>query len=163
MKKIPLRGNAGKNKYVLVDDEDYERLNEHKWYFASEKHKHGNGYTYYSTCKNRQYKRFYMHREIMYPTKNFEIDHIDGDGLNNQRSNLRIVTHAQNNMNRKMQYNNKSGYKGVWIITTKSNKKRYRTAIQGKYIGTYNTAKEASLAYITKAKEIFGIYTNTSS
>jgi len=113
MKEIKLT----QGKVTLVDDEDYEYLNQWKWYA----HKQGN--TFYA-------KRYYhfgrktnrikiMHREIMNTPLHLEVHHIDHNGLNNQRSNLRNCTHGQNQYSRTNK--RRSKYVGV-------------TFMQGKYI-----------------------------
>ena len=99
-----------------------------------------------------------MHREILGITDpKINVDHLDGDGLNNQRSNLRVCTDSQNGANRGKQKNNKSGYKGVhW------NKKTKKWAAQIQYhkkvlnLGYYSDIIEAAKAYDKKALELFG-------
>lgn len=82
---------------TLVDDEDYDWLNQWKWTVI----KQGNsGYAYRGIRVDGKNKTVRMHRLIMDAPKGMDIDHIDGNGLNNQRSNLRIVTRRQNNQNR---------------------------------------------------------------
>ena len=100
-------------KVALVDDIDFEYLDQWKWYA----HKGHN--TFYALrrapCPNRG--RILMHRVILegMDFKDFkETDHIDGDGLNNQRNNLRPATHQQNQANRKINKDNKIKQKGVW-------------------------------------------------
>ena len=89
-----------------------------------------------------------------------QVDHIDGNGLNNQRNNLRIVTNQQNGMNQKKQRRSTtSRYKGVcwhnknkgWMAGIKHNRKTI-------YLGCYETEEEAALAYNTEATRIFGEY-----
>lgn len=94
MKEIKLT----QGKVVLVDDEDYEYLNQFKWY-ALKNHR-----TYYAqrVIQNNYIKRtLKMHRVIMDTPCGLEVDHIDGDGLNNQKCNLRNCTFAENRKNRK--------------------------------------------------------------
>lgn len=79
----------------MVSDEDYERVMQFKWY-ANPGHtgngKSGRSVKWYARCN----KAGYMHRFIMGYPAHLVVDHIDGDGLNNQRDNLRIVTFAEN-------------------------------------------------------------------
>jgi len=107
MKKILLT----QGKYALVDDSDYDFLNKWKWCA----NKLGN--TYYAVRNSPRIKgkgkTILMHRVIMDLSIGMEVDHIDGDGLNNQRKNLRVCTHLQNLKNRGIPKGNKSGYKGV--------------------------------------------------
>jgi hypothetical protein len=85
MKTIPLT----QGKVAIVDDEDYERISSHKWY--AQKTVRGGWYAARrgETTKGK-WETFYLHREILRVSMHPEVDHIDGDGLNNQRSNLRV-------------------------------------------------------------------------
>ena len=58
-------------------------------------------------------KTLLMHREIAYAPDSMEVDHIDSDGLNNRRINLRVATHEENTRNARVRLDNKSGVKGV--------------------------------------------------
>jgi hypothetical protein len=79
---------------VQVDDEDFEMLNQFKWFaLISKRNNFGR------VCRMENRKKIYMHRQIMgFPIK--KCDHIDGNGFNNQRSNLREVTDSQSMLNR---------------------------------------------------------------
>ena len=135
-------------KVTLVDDEDYERLNQFKWHAA--KMQSVNFYTFYVHRWNWNNGKppinVFMHREIMNPPKNLEIDHIDGNTLNNQKSNLRIVTTRQNAQNRHMikssQYPGISWYKRRhnWMVRITYNGKR-------RYLGTFKNELEAATVY----------------
>ncbi len=86
-------------------------------------------------------------------------DHEDGNGLNNQKSNLRIVTNAQNHMNKKGNRNTSSKYKGVcW--NKESNKWTSSITLNQKqtHLGYFTCEKKAAKAYDKKAKELFGEY-----
>jgi len=108
-RRIPLT----QGKYAIVDPEDYERLSKHKW------HANKGGATFYAVRwapRKRQKKLtvIYMHRQVLnYPDSDF-IDHINHNGRDNRKANLRPATRAQNNYNRKKYDNNSySKYKGV--------------------------------------------------
>ena len=119
------------NKVALVDDEDYEYLNQWKWRTRK------CGYTYYAVCKGV----VFMHREIMYISKGIIIDHKDRNGLNNQRENLKIVTRSENSkLPLKITH---SGYPGVesikpgeWIATINLDGKKVD-------LGVFPTEEEA--------------------
>ena len=153
MKEIQLNGYV-----TLVDDEDFDRASTITW------SGYKNEYTTYVTTRkwDKTAKRYFsmsLHRFIMKCTDpNIEVDHKDGNGLNNQKSNLRLATRSQNMMNRRMQKNNTTGYRGVFITPSK----RYKAMIgfnkKLMCLGTYATPEEASKVYQDKAKELFGIF-----
>jgi len=91
-------------QFTLVDEEDFDYLNQWKWSYNP-----SGGYAY----RNQNNHGIWLHRLLINPPKGFETDHINGDGLDNRRANLRIVTHQQNLMNQKVKSNNKTGYAGV--------------------------------------------------
>ena len=100
MKSIPLT----RGKFALVDDEDYEYLNQWKWFCAHGRAVRGGGY---------KKKSVFMHRVILNTPDGYHTDHIDSNPLNNQKSNLRVCTIAENNRNQGRRKDNRSGYKGV--------------------------------------------------
>lgn len=154
MKKIQLI----QGKYALVDDEDFEYLNQWKWEIF--KNRSGNLYVIRRIYIGEKHKSIRMHREIMNPLKNEEIDHKNHNGLDNRRSNLRICNHSQNMMNRIMLKRNKSGYTGVyfnknslrknpWIAQITINKKAIN-------LGYFRTAHQAAIARDLWAKDLYG-------
>lgn len=153
MKLIPLT----RGMVALVDDCDYEELMKYKW----NAQKGGN--SYYAgrrAGKRTSNKSNLMHRYIMGDVKGTLCDHIDGNGLNNQKSNLRIANKQENGWNRKKAKNCISKFKGVtwhrkihkWVasIILWENGIRKR-----KHIGCYEAEIDAALAYDAKARECF--------
>lgn len=145
--------HTSNGQIILVDDDDYDRLIKINW--SAEKQKTGN---YYGINRKRKTGRLYIHRMIMNLTdKNLYVDHIDGNGLNNKKENLRIVTCLQNSWNKKSKYNSSSKFLGVckcgkkWMATIKYKDEK-------KVIGTYNCEKEAALNYNIWAAKYFGEY-----
>ena len=148
MKRIVLT----QGQYALVDDEDYEFLNQFKWCA----HKDCN--TYYATrgmLINGKKTMILMHHVVLgYPLKGFEMDHVDGQGLNNQRHNLRFVTHRQNTQNKK-NINASSQYPGVhWNKANKSWMARIHINGIRKYLGIFTNERKAFEAYRQAVKSI---------
>lgn len=155
-KQIPLT----QGKFTLVDEEDFEYLNQWKWYPK----KHGNtfyairnGYSKKREGGDGSYSVKLIHTLILPPKTGVIIDHIDGNGLNNSRSNLRYATHQQNVQNKTKRKNSLTGYKGVIFIKHR-NKFEARIFHNKKsvFLGQYDTAQEASEAYKKAAIEFFG-------
>jgi hypothetical protein len=85
------------------------------------------------------------------------VDHIDGDGLNNRRSNLRVCTHAQNRLNVGKRKSNTSGLKGAFWSKDKSRWESYITFNHTRrFLGRFETAAEAHAAYVNAAKALHG-------
>jgi hypothetical protein len=155
MKKIDISTKTYLKKFALVDDEDFEYLNQWKWYYDS------SGYAcrrfYYKDKKSRIIG---MHRVIMGDPKGKLIDHINMNGLDNRKSNLRICGKRENSINGSIKSNNTSGYKGVhknnrgsypWRVNLKANGKQV-------FAGYFYDVKEAAKAYNEKALELYGEY-----
>lgn len=156
MKTIPLT----RGKFALVDDEDYEVLNQSKWCLDS------NGYAARCIWEDQKRKRIYMHRVVVKAPKGMFTDHINGDRTDNQKANLRIVTHHQNNFNRRKFPRWTSRYKGVmhksksargklWVSSIKFKKKTRR-------IGAFDIEHHAALAYDLWAKHLYGKLARTN-
>ena len=136
-------------KVALVDDADFERLAKHSWYYDGG----------YAKCDQR-YKHIMMTNVILQISG--LVDHKDGNSLNNQRSNLRLCTLAQNNQNKKKRLKYTSKYKGVSF--NKQHKKWNAviglTDIFGQYytksLKYFFTQKEAAQAYDKAARFYFG-------
>jgi hypothetical protein len=154
MKKIELT----QGEFALVDDEDFEELNKHKW------HAHKEGGIFYAVrrvpCSSKGSK-VRMHRQIMRVSYGIILDHIDGNGLNNQKSNLRICTTSQNQMNSSKRKDNTSGFKGVrWHKKTKKWEARIWVNNKWKYLGHHVTPEVAACAYNEAAKKYYGEFAN---
>jgi hypothetical protein len=141
-------------KITLVDDADFESLSIYKCHALRGRWNKG---TWYARA-NVGGKQILLHRLILGdPPPGMEVDHIDGDGLNNQRSNLRFCTKSENMQNRKLQRNNTSGYRGV--VFHKPTKKWQATiSFQGKtrWLGLFVLPEEAAAAYDREASRLFG-------
>lgn len=136
---------------VLVDDNDYDFLSKFVWYLLDNK-----TVQYASTVIEG--KTILMHQMVLPCPTGYTPDHIDGNGLNNQRNNLRIATHSQQHQNkRKTKLVTSSQYKGVhWNKV----KQRWHAQIKKdgkpKYLGLFSSEKDAALAYNRAALEMFG-------
>ena len=147
-KEIPL----SRGMVAIVDDIDYEWLSQWKWQANPSKS------TFYADRRPGTWpfrKVIKMHRIIINAPPGIECDHIDGNGLNNVRSNLRLATHSQNIQNTKRRIDGVSGYKGV---TANGNNWKACIKIDGHqfYLGTFKTKEEAARVYDAKARELFG-------
>lgn len=141
-------------KKVLVSDEDFERISQFSWSYSSS--------TGYAVRKGRKSlgepRTVHMHRFIMQPASKVQIDHINGDKLDNRFSNLRIASCQENAFNRKKpRVNCTSKYKGVlkrknsnnWIARIKFNNK-------GIHLGSFSNEADAAKAYNAAARQYFG-------
>lgn len=158
MKLIQLGGNRYKNSqikgYVMVDDEDYDELSKFSWFLSS------SGYAVRSNWHDgRKNGHTHMGRILLGCPSDKFIDHIDGDKLNNQKNNLRIVDKAQNGWNRGAPNTNRSGYRGVHFEKY-TQKFRAEIIARGKRyrLGRFDTAISAAKAYNRKAKELYGAF-----
>lgn len=135
-------------KVTVVDDDDFESLNQYKWYRAS------HGYV----VRNRLKKegggstKIYMHRQIARCVEDQIVDHISGDKLDNRRGNLRICTTAQNVRNCCVSKNNKLGVKGVSLSMGKYYMARVFHEGRVKFCKRFKTIEEAKSAYDFHAK-----------
>jgi hypothetical protein len=131
--------------------------------------KNERGYYRVALCKNGDIKKtFKVHRLVAStfipnPENKPQIDHIDGNKINNNVNNLRWCTNSENNHNKGITKNNTSGVKGVHFHK-QSNKWRAEITNNGKkyHIGCFDTIEDASKARRTKAKELFGKFINTT-
>lgn len=147
MKLIELSGKSGSGFFVKVDNKDYLRLIKHKWYLKTSRYA-------YALINSKWVP---MHRFILgVLDKSIVVDHINHDGLDNQRSNLRTATRSQNAMNRERAFG-VSKYIGVsfhvasnkWVSAIYVNKKRL-------CLGYFNNEIEAAYIRDEAAKKHYG-------
>ena len=139
----------GKKLKTFYDDADKDVVESYPWYAYRGKGRN----SYYARNDNVGE----MQRFLMDPPDSMQVDHINGNGLNNHRSNLRICTHAQNMQNRAIYRSNKTGFKGVCKISSSG---LYEAYIQNngkkRCLGRFSTKEEAARAYDAAAIKAYG-------
>ena len=161
MKELLLRDGTP----VLVDDEDFDRLNKFTWKLNNM------GYpqrtTSYRDAENKMHgTHLLLHREVMNARKGQQVDHRDGNLLNCQKSNLRFSTQSQNRMNSRKMRGCRSQYKGVrwnsqrgfWYVRLRvpGDKQKER------YIGQFPDEHTAAVAYDLWAHDVFGEFARSN-
>ncbi len=148
MPEIPLT----QGMVAVVDQEDYASLNQRKWYVLKVE----------KLCyavRSVKGGVVLMHRQLLNVTQGKEIDHKDGDGLNNCRSNLRTCNHQQNHYNLRNRLNTSSIYKGV---SWDKDKHKWRASLKAegkiKHLGRFKDEALAALAYNEAATKYHGEY-----
>lgn len=156
MKRIPLT----QGKYAIVDDADYEWLNQYKWCVTTTLYAIY-AIRYVGGRKNQ--KCIWMHRLIMDAPKGMDVDHINHNGLDNRRSNLRVCTRSQNNQNSYAQNNCSSKFKGVsWYRRDKIWRSYIVIKRMQLHLGYYESEYEAAKAYNKAARKYFGEFAYTN-
>lgn len=146
-REIPLT----QGKVAIVDDEDYEVLSQFKWH--AWKSPGGHWYAKRKMQVNGRPASVSLQNFLMKPSDGLLVDHVNHNGLDNRRTNLRPCTSQQNKWNNRAYSTNKSGLKGVmwvssrarWHAVISSNGQRHR-------LGTFMTAEEAARAYDAAAR-----------
>lgn len=149
MKYIPLT----KGYVALVSDSDYATVCKYNWHVEVTRHT-----TYAATSLNHPRRTLRLHRLIMNAPKGVEVDHKNGNGLDNRRSNLRFATRAQNSHNSR---NKRSVYKGVTrLARLKKHPWQARIMVKGRqlHLGYFKTAAQAAFAYDVIAKHEYGAF-----
>jgi hypothetical protein len=148
MKRIYIKSKRLGLSEIMVDDQDFDLVSKYTWYVSPlNKYKH---VSYAQTClrkPNGKFTSISMHRLILgHP--NGVVDHIDRNGLNNQRSNLRVVDTKVNRLNSKLNSNNTTGHRNI-IFNPKNSKfevkliRKINGVRKSFYYGAYNTIEEA--------------------
>lgn len=143
-----------RGQVAITDDVDFETLSLWKWYLSPE------GYACRTGRKSEGvYKqRFYLHRQVMGVTDSLiEVDHVNGNRLDNRRCNLRLCSKIENRRNKLLQVNSTSGYKGV-SFRNATGKWQAKLKNLNKWIclGDFDTKEQAAIAYNEAALTHFG-------
>ncbi len=136
---------------AIIDRADLMLVKNYHWYAKKDAN------TYYVRASIGKGKKVLLHRYLLNPPKDLVVDHINGNGLDNRRKNLRFATHQENSFNKRKHKRATSHYKGVswdssrlkWKAQIGFNKKRI-------HIGRFDTEIAAAMAYNEKAIELFG-------
>jgi hypothetical protein len=149
-----------RGEFTLVDDADFAWLSQYKWSL----YKRGTlCYAQRGARDDSKTRIVFMHRAILNAPPGIVVDHIDGNGLNNQQSNLRFATRRENAHNRPKQRNNKSGFKGVCKSQTGCGwRAAIRVNAKNIYLGIFDTAELAAEAYDEAALRLHGEFANTN-
>lgn len=141
---------------VQVDEADLQLVQQHRWYVCETR----NGARVFRYAKARIGGRVItLHRLLMQPAAGLQVDHVNGDGLDNRRQNLRLCTPAENSRNARRRADSSSGFKGVrrngphWWASIAFEGTRYG-------LGNYETPQTAHAAYSLAAQLLHGDFHN---
>lgn len=153
MKLVPLT----QGKFAMVDDEDFERVSKIKW------HASWHIWTWYARGTVSKKKRMYLHQFIMGYHVGDQIDHINNNGLDCQKGNMRKSTPSQNTSNQAKRKTNTSGFKGVSWNKSRS---KWQVSITVNYrqinLGRFSDKLTAALAYDEAARKYHGEFARTN-
>jgi hypothetical protein len=146
---------------VLVDDEDTGLISKYSWRIAKK-----DGLVQYAKCTINGYDTLLMHRLIMDAQPGELVDHINGNGLDNRRANLRRATPAEQQYNKRVQKKRAtihSQFKGVsWVVASQKWKAQIHKDYRSIHLGTFDTEEDAAMAYDKAATELFGEFARTN-
>lgn len=139
---------------AIIDDDDFERVSKFKWYTRS----NGGSKFYAATgTPGDSNKKIYLHRFILEAPSNLQVDHINGNTMDNRKENLRLCTIQENLRNKKASGQYKGAiYAGKGRDLAKPWSARISHEGKNLYLGYYATAEEAAKAYDKAAKELYG-------
>lgn len=139
------------NQYALVDADDFEWLSQWNWFYNP-----SNGYALRNGPVHGK-SQTRMHREIFKAKPEERLDHINGDRLDNRKSNLRRCNAHQNAQNTARHSDGRSGYKGVsWHKKDRMWRARICVNYKSKFLGNFNCPKAAARCYDRAALSLFG-------
>ena len=141
---------------AIVDSADYERLSAHNW--SVTRSRSGGWYAQRTAKVDGRWTHVKMHRVIMEPPRGMDVDHIDGNGLNNRRVNMRVCTRKRNLWNSRRHADGCSGFKGLMYYHGRWKPWLARIHRNGKStcLGYFATSEEAARAYDAAAIRMDG-------
>lgn len=146
--RIPLT----RGRFALISWRDLEIVIKYKWCYS------GPGY---AQANLGNYRRDYMHRVILNLPKGVFVDHVNGDKLDNRRSNLRTASRSENARNRRSNRTSTSRFLGVsWCAPRRKWKAQIAVKSKNTFIGRYDLEEDAAKAYDSRASELFGEFAN---
>lgn len=163
IRPIRIEGNVAyvpltKGYEAVIDAADATAVEGALW------HVHVSGHTQYAgtMVAGAKRSRAFLHRLLICADNGQVVDHIDGDGLNNRRSNLRIATQAENLRNCRKPSTNTSGVKGVhWCKRNKKWQAQIKDNGKSKYLGLFASLEDAGAAYAKASADIHGAFGRT--
>lgn len=165
-KQISMHGDYAlieltKGFFTKVDISDLPLLD--GWNWCAQKSNADLVYARASRVVDGRNKGVLLHRFLLDAPKDRHVDHINGDGLDNRRSNLRLATHSQNLWNQRRRKDNRSGLKGASFIKKYGRwQAQIKTFGKKKHLGYFDTAEEAHAAYCTAAEIYHREYTRVA-
>lgn len=149
---------VGKSFTAIVDEQDYEIVSARLWFSSRKLH------CRYARTVLEDGRTLSMHRLILGTNSTLDVDHINGNGLDNRRENLRVCTRSENLQNSRKHCKSSSRFKGVyweprrkrWVAQIRHNKVK-------KYLGSFGSEVDAAAAYDSAAKNLFGDFANANS
>jgi len=151
-------GITSKGEEFCFDKEDFHKVSKYTWALLQTKIG-----PYVITNDNKTRKRILLHRLIMNPPDGMIVDHINHNGVDNRKSELRICTNSENLANQKLRNVNSSGYKGVsWDKKSKKWKVYIRVDSKRIHLGFFSNIKEAARKYNEAAVFYFGEFALTN-
>ena len=146
MIKVPLT----QGMFAIIDPEDQELVGQFKWHYSKSSKNYGKA----RASLGARGKTITMHRLILNAPSGMEVDHVNGNPLDNRRSNLRLVTHAQNQRNMGKHTDGKSKFLGVsWHEKAKKWQVHVRLNNKNTYLGLFMDEIEAARAYNAAASK----------
>jgi hypothetical protein len=161
VREIPLT----QGKVALIDDEDFARVNAFKWYTLALRKTDGScRYYAWRSVRQPDGKRvwIYLHRFLMNAPADLVVDHVNGNGLDCTRTNMRLATHAQNVQNMRPHKHGVSGFKGIWRRKSGRWQAEIRAEDRRIRLGTYDDPAFAAAIYDAAARQLFGHFSNTN-